>query len=236
MTDTVTQALRLDGYNGAISQAIRALRYLAENSRPTEGERFPNSACCYQVASELERTQREFEPAITAWNTRDGGAATPMRLAGTASSVDVDPSKMSVEMAELFGLVCKLSRLRTEHDDALRSNTGHLEAIEQAANKVDQIVDAIPELKAVFAKVHERERQMRAALANTPAASGVGADAADLLAHYADFIRHSVKADDLEMHPYLPEIERVVYDLRAAIAKATVAESDAPETSGEAGQ
>ncbi|WP_158501159.1 hypothetical protein [Sphingopyxis sp. 113P3] len=83
----------------------------------------------------------------------------------TASSVDVDPSKMSVEMAELFGLVCKLSRLRTEHDDALRSNTGHLEAIEQAANKVDQIVDAIPELKAVFAKVHERERQMRAALA-----------------------------------------------------------------------
>jgi hypothetical protein len=40
--------------------------------------------------------------------------------------------------------------------------------------------------------------------------------AADLLAQYADFIRHSVKADELEAHPYLPEIERVVDDLRAA--------------------
>lgn len=45
-------------------------------------------------------------------------------------------------------------------------------------------------------------------------------DAADLLEHYADFIR-TVKADDLERHPYLPEIERVAAELRAAITKAT---------------
>jgi hypothetical protein len=119
-----------------------------------------------------------------------------VRSSSTASSVDVDPSKMSVEMAELFGLVCKLSRLRTEHDDALRSNTGHLEAIEQAANKVDQIVDAIPELKAVFAKVHERERQMRAALANTPAARSVGAgEALRLLDNVGGFLDDFAQAD-----------------------------------------
>jgi len=46
-------------------------------------------------------------------------------------------------------------------------------------------------------------------------------DAADLLEHYADFIRREVKADDLERHPYLPLIEQTAADLRAAIAKAT---------------
>lgn len=39
-------------------------------------------------------------------------------------------------------------------------------------------------------------------------------DAADLLDRYASFIR-TVKADDLELHPYLPEVERVAEELRA---------------------
>jgi hypothetical protein len=50
--------------------------------------------------------------------------------------------------------------------------------------------------------------------------------AADLLAHYADFIRHSVKADEIEAHPYLPEIERVVDDLRAATTAQEVDETE----------
>lgn len=58
-------------------------------------------------------------------------------------------------------------------------------------------------------------------IAAAPDYAAVAPDAADLLSRYADFIRQSVKADELERHPYLPEIERVVEDLRAAIAKAT---------------
>lgn len=39
-------------------------------------------------------------------------------------------------------------------------------------------------------------------------------DAAEMLGRYANFIR-TVRADDLEMHPYLPEIERIQADLLA---------------------
>lgn len=51
---------------------------------------------------------------------------------------------------------------------------------------------------------------------STPAASDAEGitDAADLLDRYASFIR-TVKADDLELHPYLPEVERVAEALRA---------------------
>ncbi len=35
-------------------------------------------------------------------------------------------------------------------------------------------------------------------------------EAAGLLSDYAEFIRTKVGADDLEMHPYLPEIENVI--------------------------
>jgi hypothetical protein len=38
--------------------------------------------------------------------------------------------------------------------------------------------------------------------------------AAELLEHYADFIR-CVKPDDIERHPYLPEIDQVAEELRA---------------------
>ncbi len=51
-----------------------------------------------------------------------------------------------------------------------------------------------------------------------PAGGEAGADAADILDHYARFIRDEVKADDLERHPYLPHIEQVAADLRAALA------------------
>jgi hypothetical protein len=59
--------------------------------------------------------------------------------------------------------------------------------------------------------------------------------AADLLAQYADFIRHSVKADELEAHPYLPEIERVVDDLRAATTAWNTRDGGAATTMREAG-
>lgn len=45
-------------------------------------------------------------------------------------------------------------------------------------------------------------------------------DAADLLEHYASFVREQVSAADLERHPYLPHLEQVAADLRAALAKA----------------
>jgi hypothetical protein len=50
--------------------------------------------------------------------------------------------------------------------------------------------------------------------------------AADLLEHYAAFIRSgAVPANDLERHPYLPHIEEVAASLRGAVAKATGAQS-----------
>lgn len=47
--------------------------------------------------------------------------------------------------------------------------------------------------------------------------------AADILEQYAEYIR-TVKADDLERHPYLPLIEDTAAQLRAAIAKALTSE------------
>lgn len=44
-------------------------------------------------------------------------------------------------------------------------------------------------------------------------------DAADILEHYAEYIR-TVKADELERHPYLPLIEDTAAKLRAAITAA----------------
>lgn len=46
----------------------------------------------------------------------------------------------------------------------------------------------------------------------TPGDAEVRKDAADLLERYAAYVR-TVKADDLELHPYLPEIERVAQAL-----------------------
>lgn len=57
-------------------------------------------------------------------------------------------------------------------------------------------------------------------IAAAPDFAEVAPDAADLLERYAEFIR-TVGADDLELRPYLPEVERVAECLRAAIAKAT---------------
>lgn len=44
-------------------------------------------------------------------------------------------------------------------------------------------------------------------------------DAAEILENYADFIRHSVKADDLDMHPYLPHLDEVASKIRAEAAR-----------------
>lgn len=38
---------------------------------------------------------------------------------------------------------------------------------------------------------------------------------------YADWIKRNVMSADIEQHPYLPELEGVAEDARAAIAKAT---------------
>lgn len=43
---------------------------------------------------------------------------------------------------------------------------------------------------------------------------------ADLLEHYAGYIRR-VKPEDIEAHPYLPELEQVAADLRALSKRRT---------------
>lgn len=66
------------GWNGCVSQAARALRYLADKPRPSGGEAFPNSACCYDIASQLEKTQRELlVPASAALRAQLQSAAAP---------------------------------------------------------------------------------------------------------------------------------------------------------------
>lgn len=80
-----------------------------------------------------------------------------------------DPDHMSVEMAELFGLVCKMNRLKGQRDDLMRTDGG-FSVIERAADMMDEIVDSVPELKAVFAKVHAREASYRVASASTSSA------------------------------------------------------------------
>lgn len=60
-------------------------------------------------------------------------------------------------------------------------------------------------------------------MTTAPDFAAVAAEAADLLEHYALYIR-TVPASDLERHPYLPAIEQVVEDLRAALAKAGLPE------------
>ena len=57
---------------------------------------------------------------------------------------------------------------------------------------------------------HRIKAKMRGALAMR--------DAADILEDYAEYIR-SVKACELERHPYLPQVEEVISELRAAIGE-----------------
>lgn len=60
-------------------------------------------------------------------------------------------------------------------------------------------------------------------IAAAPDFAEVAPDAVDILDTYAGFIRHSVKADDLDMHPYLPHLEDVIAKLRAALSRAGAA-------------
>jgi hypothetical protein len=68
--------------------------------------------------------------------------------------------------------------------------------------------------------------EMDAAASAALAASGIeemrGAleAAADMCAVYADFIRNHVCADDIEIHPYLPALEDVIANGRAALSLA----------------
>lgn len=59
-------------------------------------------------------------------------------------------------------------------------------------------------------------------IAAAPDFHEVAPEAVDLLDQYVDFIR-TVKADDLDQHPYLPSVEDVVARLRAALLKASPA-------------
>lgn len=56
-------------------------------------------------------------------------------------------------------------------------------------------------------------------IAAAPDFAKVAPDAADILETYAGFIRHSVKADDLDMHPYLPHLEDIIAKIRAALSR-----------------
>jgi hypothetical protein len=93
-------------------------------------------------------------------------------------------------------------RVREEASDAV------IATIEDGGHPEIEIFDA-----------QERERHARL-IAAAPDFIEPADDAADLLERYAEYIRSSVKADDLERHPYLPSIEDAARGLRAAIAKA----------------
>jgi Lar family restriction alleviation protein len=73
---------------------------------------------------------------------------------------------------------------------------------------------------------HAREEAITAWNTRALAASGIeemrGAleAAADMCAVYADFIRNHVCADDIEIHPYLPALEDVIANGRAALSLA----------------
>lgn len=45
-----------EGFNGCVGESIRALRYLAEHTRPVGGEDRFNSLHLHQLADELKRT------------------------------------------------------------------------------------------------------------------------------------------------------------------------------------
>ena len=64
-------------------------------------------------------------------------------------------------------------------------------------------------------------RQYALAMAAGPELLGVLERAVEMCDWYAQFIRSDVMAADIERHPYLPELEGVAEDARAAIAKAT---------------
>jgi hypothetical protein len=115
-------------------------------------------------------------------------------------------------------IVIKRKHLSKEQEATLRRAlaVNHIETVECVVVEADW-----PEYDLVWQMIEDRVTGRSGSTA-----SSVGADAADLLAHYADFIRHSVKADELEAHPYLPEIERVVDDLRAATPAQEVDETE----------
>lgn len=68
--------------------------------------------------------------------------------------------------------------------------------------------------------MNNREADARL-IAAAPDFAAVAPDAVELLNRYAAYIRDDVRADDLERHPYLPELERVADALASALAKAT---------------
>lgn len=63
---------KFEGFNGCISQAAKALRYLAVNARPIGGEQFPNSACCYMIADELDGEIKRRKAHRTAARSGEG--------------------------------------------------------------------------------------------------------------------------------------------------------------------
>lgn len=72
--------------------------------------------------------------------------------------------------------------------------------------------DAMPMMSVVMFMRHRLSH-------STPGDAEVRKDAADLLERYAAYVR-TVKADDLELHPYLPEIERVAEALATPSGRA----------------
>ena len=80
-----------------------------------------------------------------------------------------------------------------------------------------QVAFAREEYDRISSTVAEANARLIAAAPDFAAAAP---HAADMLEQYADFIRRDVKADELERHPYLPALEQVIDDLRAALRAA----------------
>lgn len=181
-------SVNFTGEEGAkIADALHRLAALTPSSLPATQEDAERSGVGDErraiIAWLMDPTrtglsERDVEIAAAIERGEHRALSTPQRQEYDGEAVD--PSTMSVEMADLFGLVCKFTRLKAEHDDMLRSSDG-LAAIERAADKLDEIVDAVPMLKTAFAKVHAREEKYRAALAHPAQAtpSAVSGDAGE---------------------------------------------------------
>jgi hypothetical protein len=164
---------------------------------------------------------------VEAWNTR-AALAPPIREHGEA-----ELSQELRNIREQFAGIAALHPNEQPHyPNGVRPfGTGDLRHVIEVLNTAIAALSAQPVKDAVHkCGVCSAVRDSREELGQhifaehtlapspkSPASVGLdpASDAADLLDQYAGYIR-TVKADELERHPYLPHVEQVAEDLRAS--------------------
>jgi hypothetical protein len=114
----------------------------------------------------------------------------------TNNASQASPEQAKVELAARALSLCICNRARKA--------LGH-EPVTDTGNAWKSHVD---DARAVIAALSTDDERLREALKATTARC----------AQYADFIRDEVKADDLERHPYLPQLDDEVAEALAALA------------------